>query len=52
MERGLRPRLPRIRTWLGEGAFGGAIEGLALGTIAALAIAASGVGAEFIYFQF
>jgi D-alanyl-lipoteichoic acid acyltransferase DltB (MBOAT superfamily) len=51
-ERGLRPRLPRIREWLGQGAFGGAIEGLALGAIAALAIAASGVGAEFIYFQF
>jgi D-alanyl-lipoteichoic acid acyltransferase DltB (MBOAT superfamily) len=52
LERGLRPRLPRIREWLGQGAFGGAIEGLALGAIAALAIAASGVGAEFIYFQF
>jgi len=52
LERIVRLRLPRIRAALGEGAFGGAIEGLALGAIAALAIATSGVGAEFIYFQF
>jgi D-alanyl-lipoteichoic acid acyltransferase DltB (MBOAT superfamily) len=52
LERIVRLRLPRIRAALGEGAFGGAVEGLALGVIAALAIATSGVGAEFIYFQF
>ncbi len=52
VERGLRPRLPRIRAAQGGGALGGALEGAALGVIAALAVAASGVGAEFIYFQF
>ena len=51
-ERLLRPRLPRVRAALGDGALGGALEGAALGIIAALAVAASGVGAEFIYFQF
>jgi D-alanyl-lipoteichoic acid acyltransferase DltB (MBOAT superfamily) len=51
-ERWLRPRLPRLRAALGDGAFGGAAEGALFGLIAALAVAASGVGAEFIYFQF
>ena len=51
-ERLLRPRLPAVRAALGEGALGGALEGAALGIIAALVVAASGVGAEFIYFQF
>ena len=37
---------------LGDGPLGGAVEGALLGMIAALAVAASGVGAEFIYFQF
>jgi len=51
-ERSLRPRLPRVRVALGDGAIGGAVEGVAFGVVAALALAASGVGAEFIYFQF
>jgi len=51
-ERWLRPRLPRVRATLGEGALGGAVEGAALGALAAAVFAASGVGAEFIYFQF
>jgi D-alanyl-lipoteichoic acid acyltransferase DltB (MBOAT superfamily) len=51
-ERLLRPRLPGVRAALGDGALGGALEGAALGIIAAVAVAASGVGAEFIYFQF
>ena len=37
---------------LGDGPLGGLVEGLAFGTLVALAIAASGTGAEFIYFQF
>ncbi|MDJ0850885.1 MAG: MBOAT family O-acyltransferase [Myxococcota bacterium] len=51
-ERWLRRRLPRLRAALGDGALGGAVEGALLGVIAALAVATSGVGAEFIYFQF
>jgi D-alanyl-lipoteichoic acid acyltransferase DltB (MBOAT superfamily) len=51
-ERWLRPRLPRLRAALGDGALGGAVEGALFGLIGALAVAASGVGAEFIYFQF
>ncbi len=51
-ERWLRPRLPRLRAGLGDGPFAGAVEGALLGVVAALAVAASGVGAEFIYFQF
>ncbi len=52
LERFARPRLPRLRTALGDGPVGGLVEGLAFGTLLALAIAASGTGAEFIYFQF
>jgi D-alanyl-lipoteichoic acid acyltransferase DltB (MBOAT superfamily) len=52
LERWARPRLPRLRAALGQGALGGALEGAVLGAVAALAIAASGAGAEFIYFQF
>jgi len=51
-ERSLRPRLPRLRAALGDGPFGGAVEGALFGTVAGLAVAASGVGGEFIYFQF
>ena len=52
LERWARPRLPRLRAALGDGPIGGLVEGLAFGTLLALAIAASGTGAEFIYFQF
>lgn len=51
-ERWARPRLPALRARLGHGVGSGLIEGFALGLIAALALAASGVGGEFIYFQF
>jgi hypothetical protein len=49
LERVGRLHFEAIRRSLG-GVFGGVIEGAALGTI--LALAASGVGGEFIYFQF
>jgi len=52
LERYARPRLARLRAALGDGPIGGLVEGLAFGTLVALAIAASGIGAEFIYFQF
>ena len=52
LERWGRPRLARLRAALGDGPVGGLVEGLAFGTLVALAIAASGTGAEFIYFQF
>ncbi|MCP4038527.1 MAG: MBOAT family protein [bacterium] len=51
-ERVVRLRLPQIQTAVGERVFGPLVEGLAFGTIVALAIAASGSGGEFIYFQF
>ena len=52
LERYARPRLARLRSALGDGPIGGLVEGLAFGTLVALAIAASGTGAEFIYFHF
>ena len=52
VERVVRLRLPEIRRTLGTGALGGVVEGLTLGVIVALAIAAGGLGSEFIYFQF
>ena len=52
VERVLRLRLPEIRRWLGMGPLGGLVEGVALGVIAALALAAGGLGSDFIYFQF
>jgi hypothetical protein len=52
VERVLRLRLPEIRRWLGMGPLGGLVEGAALGVIAALALAAGGLGSDFIYFQF
>jgi len=52
LERFARPRLARLRAALGDGPVGGLVEGLAFGALVALAIAASGTGAEFIYFQF
>ena len=51
LERVGRLHFEAIRRSLG-GVLGGVIEGAALGTILALAVAASGVGGEFIYFQF
>jgi D-alanyl-lipoteichoic acid acyltransferase DltB (MBOAT superfamily) len=52
IERVARTRLPRWLVALGEHPLGAVAEGAALGAIAALALAASGVGSEFIYFQF
>jgi D-alanyl-lipoteichoic acid acyltransferase DltB (MBOAT superfamily) len=52
IERMARTRLPRWLGALGRSRLGGAVEGAALGALAALALAASGVGSEFIYFQF
>jgi D-alanyl-lipoteichoic acid acyltransferase DltB (MBOAT superfamily) len=51
LERLARTRLPEIRRAL-AGGWGGFAEGAALGAILALALAVSGSGAEFIYFQF
>jgi len=51
LERLARNRLPRLQRALG-GTWGGLVEGLALGAILALALAVSGSGGEFIYFQF
>jgi len=52
LERYARPRLAVVRGALGAGWVGALVEGLAFGALVALAIAASGTGAEFIYFQF
>ena len=51
LERIARERLPVLQRALG-GSWGGLVEGLALGAILALALAVSGSGGEFIYFQF
>jgi alginate O-acetyltransferase complex protein AlgI len=51
-ERFLRTRLPAIRASLAEKAWGDALEGAVLGSLLALAAAVSGVGGDFIYFQF
>jgi len=52
VERSVRRRLPRLRQALDERWWGGALEGAALGTIVGLAVMLSGVGGDFIYFQF
>jgi len=52
IERLVRTNLPAIRGTLAQRPGGAAIEGLALGAVVALALAASGVASEFIYFQF
>ncbi len=51
-ERSLRIRLPEIRSSLAEKSWGGVFEGSVLGALLALSIAVSGVGGDFIYFQF
>jgi D-alanyl-lipoteichoic acid acyltransferase DltB (MBOAT superfamily) len=51
-ERFARRRLPAIRDRLAQSRWGDAAEGAALGALTALAIAVSGVGGDFIYFQF
>jgi alginate O-acetyltransferase complex protein AlgI len=51
-ERWARTRVWRLRERLGAGPAGALVEGLAFGALAALAVASSGTGAEFIYFQF
>jgi len=47
-----RPRLGSLQRWLGDFAWGGVLEGLLFGVIVGAAIAVSGAGGEFIYFQF
>jgi alginate O-acetyltransferase complex protein AlgI len=51
-ERWLRLHLAVLQLAVAERPWGGVVEGLAFGGIAALAVATSGVGGEFIYFQF
>lgn len=51
-ERLVRARLPAIQQRLATPWWGAALEGTALGAIVGLAIAVSGAGGEFIYFQF
>jgi len=51
-ERAVRLRLPKLQAATSDHALGSFGEGLAFGVVIALAIAASGTGGEFIYFQF
>jgi alginate O-acetyltransferase complex protein AlgI len=51
-ERRLRLALPSIHTCIASRAWGAALEALALGGVLGVAIACSGAGGEFIYFQF
>ena len=51
-ERSLRTRLPAIRAQLAGKTWGDAAQGALLGALVALALAVSGVGGDFIYFQF
>ena len=51
-ERSLRTRLPAIRAQLAGKTWGDAVQGALLGALVALALAVSGVGGDFIYFQF
>jgi D-alanyl-lipoteichoic acid acyltransferase DltB (MBOAT superfamily) len=52
LERRLRLRLPQIQAALARPWWGGAVEAAALGSLFGLAVAVSGAGGEFIYFQF
>ena len=52
LERSLRAKLPRIQAALSRHEWGAPLEATALGAITGLVIALSGVGGEFIYFQF
>ena len=51
-ERSIRTRLPAIRASLAQKSWGDAFQGAVLGTLVALSIVVSGVGGDFIYFQF
>ena len=51
-ERYLRTNATRIRSTLDRAWWGDLLEGATLGALVALAIAVSGVGGDFIYFQF
>ena len=52
LERVVRVRLRQVRRVLDGSTLGAALEGALLGIVVSLTIAASGIGAEFIYFQF
>jgi D-alanyl-lipoteichoic acid acyltransferase DltB (MBOAT superfamily) len=52
VERIARENADAIVAWLGRTPTGALIQGLGYGALAALAVAASGQGVEFIYFQF
>ena len=51
-ERTIRTHLPQIQSALARPWWGAAVEGAAFGVVVGLAIAVSGAGGEFIYFQF
>ena len=51
-ERSLRTQLPSLRSRLAQKPWGSALEGAVLGILIGGAIVTSGVGADFIYFQF
>ena len=52
LERAIRTRLPEIQDRCARSWAGTLTEGMVMGGIVALVIAASGSGGEFIYFQF
>jgi hypothetical protein len=51
-ERSLRTQLPSLRSRLAQKPWGSAPEGAVLGVLIGGAIVTSGVGGDFIYFQF
>jgi len=51
-ERSIRTRLPAIHASLAQKSWGDAFQGAVLGILVALSLVVSGVGGDFIYFQF
>jgi len=51
-ERAIRTNLPQIQARLARATWGDAFQGAVLGTLVALSVVVSGVGGDFIYFQF